>query len=171
MTASSGYHRKRTRESACKTVGSPKDRSDSGGGAKRLDSAGAETTPTPHLPTRFPEDPKELLRQPPAQVDSRADLRAKLAVQAGGVVFTTIQKISAASEGAEELIVEIVAVGQNDDRVVLHRRIANEALGIERHPSGSCPIPACARRRRYADPPAPRPDPDRTRSAPRPRGF
>ena len=34
----------------------------------------------------------DLLRQPPVQVDSRADLRAKLAVQAGGVVFTTIQK-------------------------------------------------------------------------------
>jgi type I restriction enzyme, R subunit len=33
-----------------------------------------------------------LLRQPPVQADSRADLRAKLAVAAGGVVFTTIQK-------------------------------------------------------------------------------
>ena len=34
----------------------------------------------------------DLLRQPPAQAEDRADLRAKLAVQAGGVVFTTIQK-------------------------------------------------------------------------------
>ncbi|MXZ72205.1 MAG: type I restriction endonuclease subunit R [Acidobacteria bacterium] len=34
----------------------------------------------------------ELLRQPPVQAESRADLRARLAVQAGGVVFTTIQK-------------------------------------------------------------------------------
>ena len=34
----------------------------------------------------------DLLRQPPVQAESRADLRAKLAVQAGGVVFTTIQK-------------------------------------------------------------------------------
>ena len=34
----------------------------------------------------------DLLRQPPVQVESRADLRARLAVQAGGVVFTTIQK-------------------------------------------------------------------------------
>jgi type I restriction enzyme R subunit len=33
-----------------------------------------------------------LLRQPPVQAESRADLRAKLAVNAGGVVFTTIQK-------------------------------------------------------------------------------
>lgn len=35
---------------------------------------------------------QDLLRQPPAQAESRADLRAKLAVDAGGVVFTTIQK-------------------------------------------------------------------------------
>ena len=34
----------------------------------------------------------DLLRQPPVQAKDRADLRAKLAVQAGGVVFTTIQK-------------------------------------------------------------------------------
>ena len=35
---------------------------------------------------------QDLLRQPPEQAQSRADLRAKLAVEAGGVVFTTIQK-------------------------------------------------------------------------------
>ena len=34
----------------------------------------------------------DLLRQPPVQAESRADLRAKLAVQVGSVVFTTIQK-------------------------------------------------------------------------------
>jgi len=34
----------------------------------------------------------DLLRQPPTQALSRADLRAKLAVESGGVVFTTIQK-------------------------------------------------------------------------------
>ena len=34
----------------------------------------------------------DLLRQPPVQADSRADLRRKLAVEAGGAVFTTIQK-------------------------------------------------------------------------------
>ena len=34
----------------------------------------------------------ELLRQPPEQAESRADLRSKLSVEAGGVVFTTIQK-------------------------------------------------------------------------------
>ena len=35
---------------------------------------------------------QDLLRQPPAQAESRADLREKLSVAAGGVVFTTIQK-------------------------------------------------------------------------------
>ncbi|GAB4343324.1 MAG: type I restriction endonuclease subunit R [Candidatus Abyssubacteria bacterium] len=34
----------------------------------------------------------ELLRQPPAQATSRADLRAKLKVASGGVVFTTVHK-------------------------------------------------------------------------------
>ncbi len=35
---------------------------------------------------------QDLLRQPPVQAESRADLRRKLAVASGGVVFTTIQK-------------------------------------------------------------------------------
>ena len=35
---------------------------------------------------------QELLRQRPVQATSRLDLRAKLSVQSGGVVFTTIQK-------------------------------------------------------------------------------
>ena len=35
---------------------------------------------------------QDLLRQPPLQAESRADLRDKLSVNAGGVVFTTIQK-------------------------------------------------------------------------------
>ena len=34
----------------------------------------------------------ELLRQPPVQAQSRADLREKLRVESGGVVFTTVQK-------------------------------------------------------------------------------
>ena len=40
-----------------------------------------------------------LLRQPPVQADSRADLRTKLAVEAGGVVFTTIQKFFPEDKG------------------------------------------------------------------------
>ena len=35
---------------------------------------------------------QDLLRQPPSQAESRADLRRKLSVESGGVVFTTIQK-------------------------------------------------------------------------------
>ena len=42
---------------------------------------------------------RELLRQPPVQAASRADLRAKLAVESGGVVFTTIQKFFPEEKG------------------------------------------------------------------------
>ena len=41
----------------------------------------------------------DLLRQPPLQAKSRADLRAKLAVESGGVVFTTIQKFFPEEKG------------------------------------------------------------------------
>ena len=42
---------------------------------------------------------QDLLRQPPVQAANRADLRAKLAVEAGGVVFTTIQKFFPEEKG------------------------------------------------------------------------
>ena len=42
---------------------------------------------------------QELLRQPPTQAESRADLRRKLSVNAGGVVFTTIQKFFPEEKG------------------------------------------------------------------------
>ena len=42
---------------------------------------------------------QDLLRQPPVQAASRADLRAKLAVESGGVVFTTIQKFFPEEKG------------------------------------------------------------------------
>ncbi len=42
---------------------------------------------------------RDLLRQPPVQAESRADLRAKLSVEAGGVVFTTIQKFLPEEKG------------------------------------------------------------------------
>jgi type I restriction enzyme, R subunit len=42
---------------------------------------------------------QDLLRQPPVQAESRADLRVKLAVDAGGVVFTTIQKFLTDANG------------------------------------------------------------------------
>ncbi|RMG96405.1 MAG: type I restriction endonuclease subunit R [Deltaproteobacteria bacterium] len=42
---------------------------------------------------------RELLRQPPVQAKDRADLRRKLQVAAGGVVFTTIQKFFPEEKG------------------------------------------------------------------------
>ena len=42
---------------------------------------------------------QHLLRQPPVQAESRADLRDKLSVNAGGVVFTTIQKFFPEEKG------------------------------------------------------------------------
>ena len=42
---------------------------------------------------------RDLLRQPPVQAADRADLRAKLMVASGGVVFTTIQKFFPPTEG------------------------------------------------------------------------
>ena len=42
---------------------------------------------------------QDLLRQPPTQAESRTDLRNKLSVNAGGVVFTTIQKFFPEEKG------------------------------------------------------------------------
>ena len=42
---------------------------------------------------------RDLLRQPPVQAADRADLRAKLSVGSGGVVFTTIQKFFPEEKG------------------------------------------------------------------------
>ena len=42
---------------------------------------------------------QDLLRQPPVQAASRADLRTRLAVASGGVVFTTIQKFFPEEKG------------------------------------------------------------------------
>ena len=42
---------------------------------------------------------QDLLRQPPTQALGRADLRSKLAVESGGVVFTTIQKFFPEQKG------------------------------------------------------------------------
>ena len=60
------------------------------------------------------------------------------------------QQVRAAREGAEELVVEVVAVGEHDERRVLHRRLADDPARRRRPWSGSCPSPACARRRRRA---------------------
>jgi len=42
---------------------------------------------------------RDLLRQPPVQAENRADLREKLRVASGGVVFTTIQKFFPEEKG------------------------------------------------------------------------
>ncbi len=42
---------------------------------------------------------QDILRQPPTQAASRADLRNKLSVESGGVVFTTIQKFFPEEKG------------------------------------------------------------------------
>ncbi|MDE0259698.1 MAG: type I restriction endonuclease subunit R [Gammaproteobacteria bacterium] len=42
---------------------------------------------------------RDLLGQPPTQAENRTDLRAKLAVESGGVVFTTIQKFFPEEKG------------------------------------------------------------------------
>jgi type I restriction enzyme R subunit len=42
---------------------------------------------------------QDLLRQPPVQAESRADLREKLQVESGGVVFTTIHKFFPEEKG------------------------------------------------------------------------
>jgi len=42
---------------------------------------------------------RDLLRQPPVQAESRADLRRKLSVASGGVVFATIQKFFPEEKG------------------------------------------------------------------------
>jgi len=46
---------------------------------------------------------KDLLRQEPVQAESRADLRARLRVASGGVIFTTIQKFFAEDNGDSPL--------------------------------------------------------------------
>ncbi len=47
---------------------------------------------------------RDLLRQPPVQAANRADLREKLAVASGGVVFTTIQKFFPEEKGDRQQV-------------------------------------------------------------------
>ncbi len=59
---------------------------------------------------------RELLRQPPVQAESRADLRARLAVESGGVVFTTIQKFFPEEPSAGEREGRAPRIGKRGDR-------------------------------------------------------
>ena len=65
---------------------------------------------------------RDLLRQPPVQAANRADLRAKLAVESGGVVFTTIQKFFPEEKG---------------DRMPELSKRRNSGLEVARIPAGN----------------------------------
>ena len=71
----------------------------------------------------------DLLGLPPAQAKSRADLRVKLAVASGGVVFTTIQKFFPEEQGRPASVALEPAQRRGDRRrgapqpVRLHRRL------------------------------------------------
>ena len=65
---------------------------------------------------------------PAATAEQLAQVRAAL-----GLHRRLAQQVLAAREGAEELVVEVVAVGEHDEGRVLHRRLADDAPGVERH--------------------------------------
>ena len=50
-----------------------------------------------------------------------------------GLVGCLAQQVLAHAERAEQLVVQIVAVGQHDQRRVLHRRMLDDLARIERH--------------------------------------
>ncbi len=51
----------------------------------------------------------------------------------GGLDGILAQQVAAAGEGAEELFVQVVSVGDDDDGRVLHRRIEDQPPGVESH--------------------------------------
>ena len=61
-------------------------------------------------------------REPAAQVGPALSLRRRLA-----------QEVSATGEGAEELVIQVVAVGQHHHRRVPHGRLADDPTGVEGH--------------------------------------
>ncbi len=66
--------------------------------------------------------PARRYAEQPAQVRAALGLHRRLA-----------QQVLAARERAEELVIEIVAVGEHDDRRILHRWLADDAARVERH--------------------------------------
>ena len=81
---------------------------------------------------------QDLLRQPPVQAASRADLRTKLAVESGGVVFTTIQKFFPEEKGDTH-----AALSQRRNIVVIadeaHRSQYDFIDGYARHMRDALP--------------------------------
>ena len=94
----------------------------------------------------------------------------KLAAQVGPVPSLhgrLSQQVLAASEGAKELVVQVVAVGEHHDGRVFHRRLAHDRPGVESHRqalAGALRVP------HHPDAPVARdrrPDGGRPRSVPR----
>jgi len=73
-------------------------------------------------------------------LDSREDHTTRVDVELRahvGAAFSLYRRLAqeffAAREGAEKLIVEIVSVGENDERRICHLRFKDHSTGIERH--------------------------------------
>ena len=81
---------------------------------------------------------------PPEATCSLSRRSSRLSACTGGWRSRSWQR----GEGAEELVVEVVAVGEHDERGVRHLRAAGRACRRRRPWRGSCRCPACARRRR-----------------------
>ena len=81
---------------------------------------------------------QDLLRQPPVQAQDRSDLRRKLSVNAGGVVFTTIQKFYPEEKGDSH-----PALSQRRNIVVIadeaHRSQYDFIDGFARHMRDALP--------------------------------
>ena len=81
---------------------------------------------------------QDLLRQPPSHAESRADLRDKLSVESGGVVFTTIQKFFPEEKGGT-----YPALSQRRNIVVIadeaHRSQYDFIDGFARHMRDALP--------------------------------
>ena len=68
--------------------------------------------------------------------DHAAGVDRELVAQVGAALRLgrrLAQELLAAGEGAEELVVEVVAVGEHDDGRVLHGRFADDGAGVEGH--------------------------------------
>ncbi len=93
---------------------------------------------------------RDLLRQAPVQAADRADLRAKLAVASGGVVFTTIQKFFPEEKGDRHPVLSerrnIVVIADE-----AHRSQYDFIDGFARHMRDALPQRLVHRLHRHAD--------------------
>src|SRR2546428_500057 len=62
---------------------------------------------------------------------ARADPQSRTQIRAAvGLYRLLTQQVPAACESGEQLVVEVVAVGDHDDRRVFHRRVQDQPPGI-----------------------------------------